>query len=106
METGTIAVPLFILLSCRGEKSPKLDGQHNTGAPVTPALTALSNRMTHTPLSYTNPRLHTRAHTHTTKELSQKERLFFLLNVAGAALWRSTGTGGAEYRWTARPKGL
>lgn len=72
METGTIAWRIFILLSCGGEKSLKLDGQHNTGAPVTLALTAFSNRMTHTPLSYTNP--HT--HAHGTKGLSQKERLF------------------------------
>lgn len=55
METGTIACHLFILLSCRGEKSLKLGGQHNTGTPVTLALTALSKRMTHTSLSYTNP---------------------------------------------------
>lgn len=61
METGTIALRLFVLLSCRGEKSLKLDGQHNTGAPVTPALTALSNRVTPTPLSYTN--LLTHVHT-------------------------------------------
>lgn len=54
METGTIACRIFILLSCGGEESLKPDGQHNTGAPVTLALTAFSNRMTHTPPSCTN----------------------------------------------------
>ena len=104
METGTIASRIFILLSCGGEKSLKLDGQHNTGAPVTLALTAFSNRMTHTPLSYTNPRPRTHEHAH--HRGIESERKAFLLNVAGAVLWRSTGTGGPEYRWTARPKGL
>lgn len=33
METGSAACRAFILLSCGGEESLKLDGQHNTGAP-------------------------------------------------------------------------
>lgn len=95
METGTIACCIFILLSCGGEESLELDGQHKTGAPVTLALTALSNRMTHTPPSYTNPhpRIRTHTRTHTMKPLSQKERLFCWM-LQGLVLWRSVGTGG------------
>lgn len=86
---------ISILLSCGGEKSPKLDGQHNAGAAVTPALTALSNRMTHTPLSYTDPR----------HEGIESERKAFLLNVARGCAVEVSGDRGPEYRWTAGPKG-
>ena len=92
METGTIACRLFILLSCRGEKSLKLDGQHNADAPVTLALTALSNIMTHTPLSYTNPH-----RCRTTKGMSQKERLFSAECCRGCAV-EVNGDRRPEYR--------
>lgn len=98
METGTIACRIFILLSCGGGKSLKLDGQHNTGAPVTLALTALSNRMTHTPLSYTTP--HQRTHTHTCTDHGgiESERKAISANVAGAGAVEVNGDEGPEYR--------
>lgn len=58
MKTGPVACRVFILLSYGGEESPKLAGQHKTGARVTLALTALSNRMTLTPPSYTHTHTH------------------------------------------------
>lgn len=79
METGTVSCHLLILLSCKGEKSLKPDGQHTKGTPVTLALKAFSNRMTYTPLSYKNTQQRTLTHTHMLmpqRELSQKERLF------------------------------
>lgn len=67
MEAGITASYIFILLSCGGEESLKRDGQHNPGTPVRLALTALTNRMTHTPPSYANSHphifIHTCAHT-------------------------------------------
>lgn len=59
METGTTACRIFILLSCGGEESPKPDGQHNTGAPVTLALTAFFQQ-NDPPTSIVHK--HTRAH--------------------------------------------
>lgn len=52
---------IVILLSCRGDKSAKPDS-HGADAPVELPLTALSDRMTHTPPSSTH--IHQQTHGH------------------------------------------
>lgn len=61
-EAGIISHRIFILLSCRGDKSAKPDSQQSADAPVELVLTALSDRMTHTPLSYTHIHQQTQVH--------------------------------------------
>lgn len=91
---GTVSCHHLILLSCKGEKSLKRDGQHNKGTRVTLALKAFSNRMTYTPLSYKNTHQRTLTHTCGRPRGIESERKAFLLNVAEAVLQRSTGTEG------------
>lgn len=94
METGTTACRIFILLSCGGEESLKPDGQHNTGVPVTLALTAFFQTEWPTHLR------HAQTHTRAPDEAIESEIKAFLLNVKTSAPVEGSGDcrgGGPKY---------